>query len=425
MPGPGRAQDEEPPVIHMDVDFASAEAWDDRMHERARWLRDRDPVHWSDKSQLWVVSRFEEVAWVSKHQELFTSAFGVRPDNPVKLGLIDEDEPRHGHLRKLINRGFTPRMVKKLEVKFREIAGETIDAVADQGACDFVNDIAVPMPLLLIAEMIGIRREDRERFHHWSDTMIAAEGHLDDPQIMQRAAASYLEYAAYVTKIIEDRRRQPQDDLVSILVGAKDQGLLREYDSSAGFQESSDAELALANDELIKLLVVLLVAGNETTRNGISGGMQLLIENPGEREKLLDDPSLIPLAVEEMVRLVSPVRSFSRTVVRDTELCGRRLLAGQKVLMLYPSANRDPRAFEDPDAFRVERNANHLGFGIGSHFCLGANLARMEMRVAFEELLRRLPDMEYADEGPVILPSPLVRTCSRMRVRYTPERAAA
>jgi cytochrome P450 family 142 subfamily A polypeptide 1 len=153
--------------------------------------------------------------------------------------------------------------------------------------------------------------------------------------------------------------------------------------------------------------------------------MQLLIENPGERQKLIEHPELIPSAVEEMVRLVSPVHSFSRTATRDTELRGRAIRAGQRVLMLYPSANRDADVFDDPDAFRIERNPHHLGFGMGTHFCLGANLARMEMRVAFEDLLRRLPDMEYADGGPELRPSALVRACVRMRVRYTPERRAA
>jgi cytochrome P450 len=172
------------------------------------------------------------------------------------------------------------------------------------------------------------------------------------------------------------------------------------------------------------MLVLLLVAGNETTRNGISGGMQLLIENPDERQKLIDDPSRIPAAVEEMVRLVSPVRSFGRTVVEDTELHGKKLKKGQEILLVYGAANRDPEAFDDPEAFRVDRKPAHLGFGIGSHFCLGANLARMELRVSFEELLRRVPDMEYSSGGPVLRPSPLVRTCVHMDVRFTPETPA-
>ena len=224
--------------------------------------------------------------------------------------------------------------------------------------------------------------------------------------------------------IIEDRRVQPRDDLVSILTGAKDEGILGRFDVKK-LHDAPDEHLALANDELIMLCVILLVAGNETTRNGISGGMQLLIENPGERQKLIDDPALIPMAVEEMVRMVSPVHAFSRTATRDVELRGMQIRAGQRVLLLYPSANRDADVFEQPDRFRVERNPTHLGFGVGTHFCLGANLARMEMRVAFEELLRRIPDMHYATGGPVLLPSALVRSCVEMKVRFTPERRPA
>lgn len=407
--------------MDTDVAFLDPSSWDESMHARTRWLREHDPVHWSEPDGLWVVTKYADVVHVSKHQELFTSAQGVRPANPAKIGLIDEAEPRHGQLRGLINRGFTPRMVKKLEIAFRAITADTLDRIGRLGECDFVDSVSVPLPILLIAEMIGIRQEDRERFHRWSDDMIRGDGGRFDPDVMAAAGKAFVEYSTYVREIIEDRRRSPRDDLVSVLVGAKERGELVTFDQQVP-EGAGQGHLELANDELIMLMVILLVAGNETTRNGISGGMALLIENPEERRKLIDDPGLVPSAVEEMVRVVSPVHSFSRTVVEDTELRGRRLRAGDKVLMLYGSANRDAEVFEDPDAFRVERNPHHVGFGIGPHFCLGANLARMEMRVVFEELLRRFPDMTYADtEGPVLQPSALVRSCVRMRVRYTPE----
>jgi cytochrome P450 family 142 subfamily A polypeptide 1 len=403
-------------------DFLAANGWDAHMHERMRWLRQNDPVHWSEKNQLWIISKFADVAYVSRNNRIFCSGHGVRPGNPAKIGLIDEDEPRHTQLRSLINKGFTPRMVRNLEAPLLEVVTEAIDHVARNGECDFVDDIAVPIPLLVIADMIGIRKEDRQRFHNWSDGMIAADGNFDNPEIVEKAHKAFLEYSAYVNEIIEDRRKNPRDDFVSILTGAKDGGVLQDFGRAIGAGISEEHH-ALANDELIMLLVILLVAGNETTRNAISGGMQLLIENPGERQKLIDDPSLIPSAVEEMLRLVSPVQSFSRTVTQDTELRGRSIKKDQQVLMLYPSANRDENVFEDADTFRAERNPQHLAFGVGNHFCLGANLARMEMRVAFRELLRRLPDMEYSEGGPVLKPSALVRSCVHMRVRFTPETA--
>jgi cytochrome P450 family 142 subfamily A polypeptide 1 len=313
-------------------------------------------------------------------------------------------------------------MVKKLEEVFLDLTTDAIDVIAKEGECDVVVDIAVPLPLLLIAEMIGIRKRDRERFHYWSDAMMAAEGNLDNPEIVQKASQSFMEYSTYVTEIIEDRRANPRDDLVSTLVGAKDQGLLKTFEGTHSPHRDSDAEyVKLANDELIKILVVLLVAGNETTRNGISGSIELLIEHPDVRQQLIDDPSKIPAAVEEMLRLVSPVHSFGRTATRDSELRGKKIEKGQIVYMLYPSANRDADEFEDPDTFKIDRNPHHLAFGLGNHFCMGANLARMELRVAIGEVLRRLPDMEYTAGGPEFVGSPLVRTCKHMYVRFTPE----
>ncbi|HEY4658291.1 MAG TPA: hypothetical protein VIH11_02165, partial [Gemmatimonadaceae bacterium] len=304
-------------MIDVDVEYLASASWDARMSARLRWLRENDPLHWSEKDGLWLVTRFADVVRVSKRQDLFTSGEGVRPGNRVKIGLIDETEPRHGQLRRLINKGFTPRMVKQLEVVFRRLTTRAIDAIAKHSECDFVASISVPLPLWLIAALIGIREEDYDRFHAWSDAMIAADGNSHEPEIMARAGRAYLEYASYVTEIIEDRRRHPKDDLVSVLTGAKDAGLLRHYDESASFSAVAGADSAgLQNDELIKLLVILLVAGNETTRNAISGGMQLLIENPDECRKLLRDPRLLPGAVEEMVRLVSPVHAFGRTATR-------------------------------------------------------------------------------------------------------------
>ena len=415
--------------MKIDVNYLESKTWVEQdMRERFRWLRENDPVYWSEQAEVWVITKYADVAYCSKHQELFTSAEGVLAGNPIKLGLIDEGEPRHAQLRGLINKGFTPRMVAKLEEPFREIVKDAIDAVASKGECDFVEAISVPVPLRLIAFMMGVQPDDYDTFHRWSDHMIGAEGRLDDPEVVAKAGQAYAEYATYISQVIEDRRQNPRDDLVSILTGAKDDGILMEFDQSADdlpdmaqAGEAGAAIAALHNDELIKLMVVLLVAGNETTRNGISGGIQLLIENPDQRQKLIDNPSLLNAAVEEMLRVVTPIHSFSRTVTQDTELRGKQLKRGQKILLIYPSANRDADEFEDPDTFRIDRKPAHVAFGVGSHFCLGANLARMEMQVALEQVLRRMPDMKYAAGGPVLVPSTLVRTCAEMKVRFTPE----
>ncbi len=412
--------------MQIDVKYLDSNTWVEQdMRERFTWLRENDPVYWSQADDLWVITKYEDVESCSKNQDLFTSAEGVLAGNPIKLGLIDEGEPRHAQLRGLINKGFTPRMVGKLEERFREIATEAIDAVAGTGECDFVDAISVPLPLRLIAFMMGVRPEDYDTCHRWYDHMIGAEGRFDDVEAMNKAGQAYMDYATYISDVIEDRRQNPGEDLVSILTGAKDGGVLVEYDQATDnfgdIVDPNDEITELHNDELIKMLVVLLVAGNETTRNGISGAIQLLIEHPEERQRLIDDPSLLAPAVEEMLRLVTPINSFSRTVTQDTELRGKQLKKGQQILLCYSSANHDADAFEDPDTFRIDRNPAHLAFGLGTHFCLGANLARMEMRVAIEQVLERMPNMEYANGGPVLVPSRLVRTCAEMEVRFTPE----
>jgi cytochrome P450 family 142 subfamily A polypeptide 1 len=407
----------------VDIDYLDASAWDGRAHERMRWLRHNAPVYWAPKSDLFVLSKYDDIVDVSKDPELFCSGQGVRPRLPARQALIDEDDPKHCQLRRTINRGFTPRMVKLLDQKFQGITRDAIDSIASQGHCDFVESIAVPLPLILIAEMIGMRREDFRLLHRWSDAMMRAEGNFDNPEILGAAARSAQEYAAYIGKIIEERRHDPQEDLISKLVAADDEGLLGQFDidSIEGTGAESDDFLELANDELVMVLVTLMVAGNETTRNALSGALEALIRHPEVRDLLVAEPERIPDAVEELLRYVSPVHSFSRTATRDTELRGQKIGKGQKVLMLYPSGNRDEEVFESPDELRIDRKPNHVAFGIGHHFCLGANLARMELRIALRELLRRVPDMRFANAGPVIEPHSLVRSCTRMELLFTPE----
>lgn len=372
------------------------------------WLRANAPVYWDAASRLWVLSKWEDVVATSKNAEVFSAAQGVLPETDTPVSIVCMDDPRHNRLRKLVNRGFTPRMVGLLEPQVRKLADELIDAVLPHGRCDLVRDLAVPLPLYIIAEMLGIRREDFARFHDWSDRLIAVAGNYDDPVKLADSSCAYMEYGTYLKEVFENRRVCPKDDLVSILVAAQQDGMLAED------------EEAMENDEIVMFMTLLLVAGNETTRNAISGGMLALMEHPEERERLRRHPELIDTAVEEILRWVSPIVCFRRTATRDTGIRGQAIRTGDRVLMLYQSANRDADVFAEPDRFDVGRDPNpHVAFGIGTHFCLGANLARMELRVMIPALLERLADVRLAPGAvPVREASTLVRGIASLPVEF-------
>jgi len=375
-----------------------------------QWLREHAPIYWDDASALWVCSRYDDVVRVSKDPATFSSANGVLMDSDQQVSLVTMDDPRHTRLRKLVSRGFTPRMVGHYGERIRAILRELLDDVASRGACDLAHDVAVKLPLYVIADMLGIRREDYGRFHEWSDAMIGSAGHFDDPGVIERAADAYIQYGTYLHEVFEDRRRHPKDDLVSILVGAQQDGVL------------APDEEAMENDEIVMFMTLLLIAGNETTRNAISGGMLALMEHPEQAALLGRRPELIDSAVEEILRWVSPIIGFRRTATRDTTLRGQAIRVGERVLMLYQSANRDEAVYPTGDRFDVARDPNpHLAFGIGAHFCLGANLARLELKLAVQALVERLPDMQVAPgAAPVRTASTLVRGIASLPVVYTP-----
>jgi cytochrome P450 family 142 subfamily A polypeptide 1 len=363
-----------PEIRLLDGDF-----YTDAPQRWFRFMREHAPVYRDEAGEVWGVALHEDVLAVSRDPETFCNRMGQRPDSPPFPSMINLDDPQHRRRRNLVNKGFTPRRVAEHEPRLRQTCRELIARVAPLGRCDFVRDLAAPLPMIVIGDMLGVAPEDRDRLLHWSDDMIAATSRTAPLEVQTRAAQAFAEYWSYNQKVVAERRARPRDDLMSVLVGA-------EIDGDR-----------LTDDEILQEGLLILVGGDETTRHVISGGMEALLRHPDQRAKLLADPAKIPVAVEEMLRWVTPIQNMNRTATRDATLRGQKIREGDKLLLLYASANRDERVFDRPDEFDVERRPNdHLAFGYGAHFCLGSALARLELRVMFEELLRALPDLELA-----------------------------
>lgn len=349
-----------------------------------RELRATSPVCWNDVTNFWALLKYEDIRFVSSNPALFSSTKGITiPDpaqpSPVQSGsLIFTDPPRHRQMRKLINAGFTRRRVAVLEPKIREIVRGILDGVAPDSVHEFAEEIAAPLPTRMIAELIGAPPDDWEQFRAWSD---AATGSAD-PDIELDPLVAMGQLFEYFQKLIAQRRVEAHDDLLSVLAGAEIDGV------------------RLTDEDLLNFAFLLLVAGNETTRNLIALGTCALIAHPDQCQLLVRDRSLIPGAVEEMLRWNSPVVHMARTATADVEIRGQRIAEGDVVVMLYGSANRDEEIFgPDSEEFRVTRHPNpHIAFGCGEHSCVGAQLARLEASVMFDELLRRFPRLELVGE---------------------------
>jgi cytochrome P450 family 142 subfamily A polypeptide 1 len=380
-------------------------------HPGFRWMREQAPVYWDASADggLWGISRYDDIMEVSRSPELFCSGKSSRPERDSWIpSMINLDDPLHKRRRNLVNKGFTPRRVADHEPMLRRLAKQLVDGISERGECDFVRDVARWIPMVVIGDMLGVAPEDRETLLRWSDELLGG-GEIaeltDEAEIRARQGAVAMEYWAYARKVIADRRQHPRDDLMSILVHA-------ELDGDR-----------LGEDEILQESLLILIGGDETTRHVMTGGLLELIRNPDEKRKLIRDPRKIVGAVEEMLRWVSPIQNMNRTLVRDTVLRGQRLREGDRLLLLYPSGNRDASEFPDPDRFDIEREPNrHVAFGgFGTHHCLGATLARLELRVLFEELLPRLPDIELATSDPLpVRPSSFIVGLEAMPVRFTP-----
>ncbi len=381
----------------------------DEQHEELRKLREKDPVWWDEKNNVWLITRYDDVRFVSKNPKIFCSAQGVLIGNDAQVSLVSMDDPHHAKMRGILSRGFTPRVVMHQDELIHRFMEDSIDAVIERGECDFVEDIAVPLPMRIIAHMVGFDDANLDDFRRWTDQMFEANG-ATDLDVLTRATEAFTEFSATIIAALDERRRKPRQDMLSALINAESEGLLHSNDD------------VLQDDDLVMFCVLLITAGNETTRNSISRGMEMFLENPDQWQRLQNDRSLLPSAIEEIVRWTSVIRFFRRTVLQDTELGGKKLKKGDHVAMVYPSANRDEAAFPNPFTFDIGRTPNdHVGFGFGPHFCMGANLARLEMRVAFEHILDRMPDMELAP-GKSATPgvTALTQGLSHLPVVYSP-----
>ena len=407
------------------IDIISPDHYQKNGYPHAEWtyLRKHRPVFYVDRPRVdpfWAITKAADIKEISVQPRLWLNgprlaafpldegADGPPPELPLKH-LLNMDPPQHGEYRTILSRYFTPRSVRALEPEVANITAKILDDVMDREQCDFVTEISSKVPVAVIAEMLGVPRPDWPTLFRWTNEIMGG----GDPEFQRGKdaneifAQARLEMFTYFTNLVEERRKHPTGDVTSIIANAKIDGA------------------PLPALELLSYLLVLVVAGNETTRNATSGGLLALIENPEQFRRLKSDPTLIKSAVEEIVRWTSPVIQFTRTATSDTVVRGQKIRAGESVCLFYPSANRDEDVFDQPFKFDIGRNPNpHLAFGIGEHFCLGSNLARLELEVIFRELAKRLERAESA--GPLErLRSSFVGGIKHMPIRYELKPAAA
>ena len=377
-------------------------------------LRAEAPLCWYEDNTtgvgFWAVTKYEDLEYISKHPLLFSSAersclMREMDDEAVaaqRLMMINMDPPEHLENRRIVNKAFIPKVIESKLDNLQDIAKGIVDKVAARGECEFVREIATDLPLIVICELMGVKKQDRQMIFDCTNTMVFA----DDPDMSTSEEDGQLAAAqiyAYGMTLLEEHRQNPSDSLTGILV------------------DSVDGD-ALSEDEFCSFFLILLVAGNETTRTVTVNGMRLLMEHPDQLQAIVDDMSLLPNAVEEMLRHQPAVIQFRRTAMQDVEVSGQLIKKGDKIILFYPSANRDEALFADSDRFDIRReNANlHRSFGIGEHFCLGSHLARLELNVIFKEVLTRLKNPTFA--GPVKrLRSNFINGIKEMPITFDPE----
>lgn len=376
-------------------------------HEVFKALRAHEPVYWNpeaDAAGFWAVTRYDDIEAISKNPKLFSSAKhmgGHRifneneiDENQTDASMISLDPPEHAAYRRMVTPGFVPKRISGMEDRIRARVIRLLDRLAEKGKdgaeVEFIDAVAAALPIEVLAELFGVPASDGPKLFEWSNATVGE----DDPKLRvsdDHMRQCILEMATYAAGLWQQRLAQPGEDLISML-------------AHSNIPNAEGKAEPMSFPAYIGTFILLVVAGNETTRNSISGGLLALSENPGERAKLLADPSLIPGAVQEIIRWVSPVLHMRRTATEDTEIRGQKIARGDKVVMWYASANRDEEKWAAPFTFDVSRYtdpnaATQLGFGVGQHFCLGSRLAELQLRILFEELLKRFPDIHVS--GPV------------------------
>jgi cytochrome P450 len=390
-------------------------------HEIWTWMRANDPVYWweeTDGLPFWAITKHADIIELSKQPDKFHSGprLTISPEPEQRMDefpptLIQMDPPLHGIYRKMVNKRFTPRALRRIHEDIERIGKEIVeslgrevaDEMAERGECDFVEQVSAPLPIAVIAWLLGVPRSDWRLLFDWTNQIIGAA----DPAFQhegktpqETARAGIIDLFSYFTKLVDEKRQKPADDLVTLFT-----------------QIELDGK-PLEPMDVLAWCLIIVIAGNETTRNGTSGGMLAFVENPEQLRKLQANPELLAPAVEEVVRWSTPIIHFARTAQCDYELRSKKIREGDALSLFYPSANRDEEVFDTPFEFRIDRSPNrHLGFGIGEHFCLGSHLARLEMAVAYKHFLPRLENIELA--GPVErLQSSLVGGVKRLPIRY-------
>lgn len=364
---------------HVRIDILDRDWYQRGPFAELAWIRANEPVY-RDVNGMWALTRLEDVRWAERQPQVFSSATnGSRPNGAPQPSMIDSDDPSHADQRRIVARGFTPRQMKAYEEHVREVSRRLVDSVIERGSCDVVEDIARPLPMTLIGEMLGAPESDYDRLQHWSDRMIAGSDKVE--YVTDDVVNAAFEYYAYISEVMEERRRQPGDDLVSKFMHG-----------------GADGEGALDDAHVVGNALLLLVGGNETTRNVIVGGLEALIRRTEQFDWVRRSPENLDTAIEEMLRWVTPIVNMSRTITTDVEVRGVTIPGGSQVLMHYMSANRDEEIFANSHDFDASRQPNpHIAFGWGPHLCLGATLARLELKSIYSEMFSRLTDFRFAD----------------------------